>query len=182
MDTRTLETQLRDIVEPICSAHGVDLVDVRYAREPGGAVLRVLIDRPSSADTGPTGVSLEDCTGVSRDLSTALDVHDIMPGHYRLEVSSPGVERPLVRPADFQNFAGKEIKVATIRPIPLPGGEPRRKFQGTLRGFRSSEGAALSEQARGVVELDQDGARVEIPFDAITKAHLVFRWGKPSRP
>ena len=182
METRTLDTQLLDIVEPICSAHGVDLVDVRYMREPGGAVLRVLIDRSSQTEVGSTGVSLEDCTGVSRDLSTALDVHDIMPGHYRLEVSSPGVERPLVRPADFQHFAGKEIKVATIRPVGLLGGAPRRKFQGMLRGFRNPAGTEATESTRGVVEIEQDGTLVEIPFDAITKAHLVFRWGKPSRP
>src|SRR5688572_29458870 len=115
--------KLRSVIDPICRAHGVALVDARMTTERG-AVLRVLIERApdasTQADTSDTqsGVSLADCQNVSRDLSTVLDVADgVAPtGAYRLEVSSPGIERPLITPQDFTRFAGREVRVQSIRP------------------------------------------------------------------
>src|SRR5690349_17548318 len=135
--------RLEKIATPVCKAHGVEIVDVAFGREPGGAVVRVLIDRAGS------GVSLADCQNVSRDLSTALDVEgEDIPGPYRLEVSSPGLDRPLVKRGDFEKFAGQEIKLQTRIPI----GE-RRNFRGTMLGVEGED-----------IRLEQDGKPVKIPY------------------
>lgn len=162
-----LQTTLDDIVEPVCRAHGLELVEVRQVRERAGTVLRITIDRQvegtAAGDEAATGssVSLADCTAVSRDVSAALDVHDgLMRGAYRLEVTSPGLERPLVRKADYQRFVGREAKVKTFEPV-----NSSRRFCGELLGIED-----------GVVRLHQEGETVEIPFDAIAKAHLVHRF------
>lgn len=161
--------KLRSVIDPICRAHGVALVDARMTTEHG-AVLRVLIERviEGGADTSDTqsGVSLADCQNVSRDLSTALDVAEgVAPtGRYRLEVSSPGIERPLITSQDFTRFAGREVRVQSIRPI---GG--RRRFQGVLQGL-------AAERMPETVRVSQDGETFEIPLADITKANLVYRF------
>ena len=162
--TEELVNVLNKLADPICRAHGVELVDVRYLRERGGAVIRIIIDKDSPGEDDGSGVSLDDCTRVSRDVSSALDVHDdAMPsGGYRLEVSSPGLERPLVKLADFERFSGREIKLRTREAI-----DRRRRFQGTLVGVTD-----------GAVTLDQDGTVLHIPHAAIAQANLVYRFSK----
>jgi len=161
--------KLRTVIEPICVAHGVALVDARMTTERG-AVLRVLIERvPVSTTQGSdssdtqSGVSLADCQNVSRDLSTVLDVAEgVAPtGNYRLEVSSPGVERPLITPQDFTRFAGREVRVQAIRPI-----SGRRRFQGVLQGLA----------AEHAVRVQAEGETFDIPLADITKANLVYRF------
>lgn len=166
------KSALLEVIEPVCRAHGVELVDVTLTNEHG-AVLRVLIDREGPVrrerSTGkllPTsGVSLADCQSISRDLSTVLDVHDrlVPTGRYRLEVSSPGVDRPLVRPRDFERFLGTEVRVHVRTPLDETG---RRRVQGTLAAFDG-------ERAR--VE-DASGASWLVPLSEIIKAHVVFRF------
>jgi ribosome maturation factor RimP len=160
--TKQLISALEALIDPICRAHGVDLVDLRCLREPAGMVIRVIIDRDVPGVEVGSGVSLEDCTGVSRDVSTALDVHDdlIPSGAYRLEVSSPGLERPLVKLADFERFSGREIKVRTQTPI-----EQQRRFRGKL--------LRVVDQS---IELDQDGKVLLIPHVDIAQANLVYRF------
>lgn len=159
---------LTDIVEPVCRAHGVELVEVRKLTQPGRTVLRVLIDRErgSAEEAGPdgSGVTLADCTAVSRDLSTALDVHEdsVSRGRYDLEVSSPGLERPLVKLSDYTRFAGREVKIQVQAPV-----EGQRRFAGTLLGVEGES-----------VRIDQDGSVMSIPFGDITKAHLVYRFSR----
>lgn len=155
---------LAELIDPICRAHGVELVDVRYQRERGGAVIRVIIDQGQPGREDGSSVSLDDCTGVSRDVSTTLDVHeDVLPsGTYRLEVSSPGLERPLVKLADFERFSGREVKLRTRTAI-----ERQRRFHGRLLG--------VVDRA---IELDQDGTVLLIPHDDIAQANLVYRFSK----
>jgi ribosome maturation factor RimP len=157
-----LESALERLIDPICRAHAVELVDVRYLREPRGAVIRIIIDRDVPDLEVGSGVTLEDCTGVSRDVSTALDVHDeILPsGAYRLEVGSPGLERPLVKLADFQRFSGREVKVRTRTAI-----DRQRRFRGTLLGIVDHS-----------IKLDQDGKVLQIPHEEIAQANLVYRF------
>ena len=157
-----LEASLEQLIDPICRAHGVELVDVRYLREPKGAVIRVIIDREVPGLEVGSGVSLEDCTAVSRDVSTSLDVHeDRLPsGGFRLEVSSPGLERPLVKLRDFERFAGREVKLRTQTPI-----ERQRRFHGKLL-------RVVDEN----IELDQDGKVLLIPHADIAQANLVYRF------
>lgn len=159
-----LESSLEQLIDPICRAHAVEMVDVRYLREPGGAVIRVIIDRDVPGLDIGSGVSLEDCTAVSRDVSTALDVHDdVLPsGSFRLEVSSPGLERPLVKLSDFERFSGREVKVRTRTPI-----DRQRRFHGKL----------LRVVDRSI-ELDQDGKVLLIPHEDIAQANLVYRFSK----
>ncbi|MFO0712308.1 MAG: ribosome maturation factor RimP [Sandaracinus sp.] len=167
------KTALFDVIEPVCKAHALELVDVVLANEHG-AVLRVLIDREGAAHvekaTGKmipgSGVSLADCQAVSRDLSTVLDVHErLLPGgRYRLEVSSPGVDRPLVRPHDFERFTGTEVRVHTKLPLDDTG---RRKVQGTLLKLEG-----------GAVHVEDPPSRTTwvVPLDNVAKAHVVFRF------
>jgi ribosome maturation factor RimP len=160
--TEQLLNALEALIDPICRAHGVELVVLRCLREPKGTVIRVTIDRESPGVEVGSAVSLEDCTGVSRDVSTTLDIHDdLLPsGGYRLEVSSPGLERPLVKLADFERFSGREVKVRTQTPI-----EQQRRFRGKL----------LRVVDRSI-ELDQDGKVLLIPHADIAQANLVYRF------
>ena len=153
---------MEQLIDPICRAHGVELVDVRYQRERGGAVVRVIIDRPRADEVEGSAVSLEHCTNVSRDVSAALDVHeDLLPsGAYRLEVGSPGLDRPLVKLSDFERFAGREVKLRTKAPI-----GNRRNFQGQLLGVHDQD-----------IELDQDGQLIRIPYAEVAQANLVYRF------
>jgi ribosome maturation factor RimP len=159
--------QLEALVGPVCTAQGVDLVDVRHQREPEGTVLRVLIELPG-AETAPpgVGVTLEDCRRVSRSLSEVLDADEsLIPGEYRLEVSSPGVERPLVKPIDFERYSGREAKLSVKTPQ-----NGRKNFSGILAGLRGE----LSELQ--VLLRDEKGEDLALPFTEIAKAHLVFRF------
>jgi ribosome maturation factor RimP len=156
--------KLEALVAPACSAQGLELVDVRHVVESTGPVVRVLIERPGaeSAPKGSGGVTLDECTNVSRAISHLLDEHeDLVPGAFRLEVSSPGVERPLVKPRDFERYAGREAKIATSRIVAA-----RKHFSGTLVGLRGDD----------VVLTDGQGTEFVIPFSAIQKAHLVYRF------
>lgn len=155
------KVQIREVVEPVCEAYGVVLVDARFVNE-GGRVLKVLIERPGSVPEAGSGVTLVDCQEVSRDLSVVLDVNeDLVPkGAYRLEVSSPGLERPLFGIVDYVRFVGREARVQTARPI-----DGRRRFTGVLQGVDDD-----------VVLLDQDGVRVRVPHKDIVKASLVYRF------
>lgn len=169
---------ISEIAEPVCRAHGVELVDVQWSTDRGGAVLRVLIDREHPAAAAgelpqgvpASGVSIEDCQGVSRDLSTALDVHEraVPTGRYRLEVSSPGLDRPLVKRRDFERFAGSDVKVQTRSPI--EGTTDRRKVQGVLRGLDGD-----------VVRIEEGSTTFAIQFDEIVKANVVYKFTRPGR-
>ncbi|RPI27598.1 MAG: ribosome maturation factor RimP [Acidobacteria bacterium] len=144
-----VERLIHDAVE----AEGYELVHVEYLPLGAGSILRLYIDQPG-------GVTLDDCQRVSRHVSVLLDVEDIIPHQYVLEVSSPGIERPLFKEVDYTRFAGREVRVTTNGKI-----EGRKNFVGLLRGIKE-----------GVVELESDGDLYRIPFDRIRKAHLVYRF------
>jgi ribosome maturation factor RimP len=152
--------KLREAVRPVCLAHGLELVEVRFTSDHG-LVLQVLIEKAGQTDER-SGVSLADCQAVSRDLSTVLDVENeaLLPGSYRLEVSSPGIERPLVARRDFERFAGREIKLRTSQPV---GG--RRRIQGVLRGVEGD-----------IVKLNVSGEELAVPLADIARANLVYRF------
>src|SRR2546421_12829507 len=104
---------VREIASRVAGSYGLDIFDVQYRREGPGMVLRVQIDRPGSGRTAEESVSVEDCARVSRDLSAVLDVEDMVPAAYTLEVSSPGLDRPLRHAADYARFAGRRAKLVT---------------------------------------------------------------------
>jgi ribosome maturation factor RimP len=159
------------LIEPPIEGAGLELVELQWNREAEGWVMRVFIDRPAgpkvpgtSEEDGsvfePLFVSHEDCEQVSRDLSATLDVADCIHHAYRLEVSSPGIDRPLRRERDFARFAGQEAKIRTTDPV-----DGRRNFSGVLAG--ASEGR---------VQIDCEGRSYQLPLDVIVRANLVPDW------
>lgn len=175
MSLRMHLTQIRELAEPVCSAHGVELVQVVQATERGATILRVMIDREGSEKGPGHGVTLTDCQGVSRDLSSALDLHEgLVAGAYRLEVSSPGLSRPQVKLADYDRFAGRSVKLSTREPRPDGRGGTRRNYSGRLVGTISGESRSGGEEQ--LVQLEVDGELVAIPFAEIAKANVVHRF------
>jgi ribosome maturation factor RimP len=177
------------IAEPVCRHAGYDLVDVRFVLEQGGWVLRVLIDLdpgevPADHVAGPDGmapdlVDLDDCERMSRELSAVLDVEDPIPQAYSLEVSSPGIDRPLVTPAHFRRFVGAEVKVTLERGVPVPASgdraaSERKNFRGVLSAVEGEGDAAMASllvdgQAWQVPIADVDTARIVPDWDAVMK-------------
>lgn len=156
-----LQKDLEELIEPVCEAHGVELVEVRQVQGRTQLIIRVMIDRqrPASDPRPGSAITLDDCTAVSRDLSTAFDVHeDMIAGQFNLEVSSPGLDRPLVKQGDFERFAGREIKLRTHERVVGNG----RNFTGQLLGIEGEE-----------VRLEVSGEVVAIPYEAIARANLV---------
>ncbi|HVI59164.1 MAG TPA: ribosome maturation factor RimP [Luteimonas sp.] len=152
-------TQIANLLAPTIRSLGLELLGAEYLPAPGSAVLRLYIDVPADAAEGRQ-VGIEDCEAVSREVSGQLDVEDPISGQYTLEVSSPGVDRPLFAPAQFARFIGERAKVG----LKLPQ-DGRRRLQGVI---------AAVDGDRIVFEVD--GAPVEVAFDNIDKARLVPDW------
>jgi len=167
-----LQERLISIVEPVCQAAGYELVDLRFVLEQGGWTLRIAIDLPIDEHADPhevplDRVDLEDCENLSRELSAVLDVEDPIPQAFGLEVSSPGIDRPLRMPSHYRHFTGSEAKIQLAMPLPLPSGE-RRNFKGMLRGFE--------DHPVPTVVIECDGTTYRLPVDDIEHAKLVPDW------
>lgn len=147
--------QIREIAERVATSEGLELVDVEYLGRGPNAVLRIYIDKPG-------GITIGDCQNVSQQVGALLDVEDLMSRSYTLEVSSPGLDRKLLKPADYQRFAGKLAKVV------LRGSrQGQRRFQGRLLGIQDE-----------LIRLDTgDGQVVELDWNEIEKANLVVEFG-----
>src|SRR6185295_4920232 len=109
--------QVRSVAIGVAASYGLEIFDVQFRREAPGMVLRVQIDRPGPAASAEESVSVEDCVRVSRDMSAILDVEDVVPIAYTLEVSSPGLDRPLRGLDDYRRFAGRRAKVVLREPV-----------------------------------------------------------------
>src|SRR5881275_2098396 len=121
--------QVRSMAARVAAGYGLEIFDVQFRREGSGMVLRVRLDRPGSAASAEESVSVEDCAHVSRDLSAILDVEDVVPTAYVLEVSSPGLDRPLRGADDYRRFTGRLAKVVTREKVDGQG-----FFRGTIAG------------------------------------------------
>jgi ribosome maturation factor RimP len=163
-----------DIASPVCEAAGYELVDVRFKSEQGGWTLRVFIDVLTPPEEGSTVdlgavpedlVDLNDCEEISRELSAVLDVEDPIPHAYSLEISSPGIDRPLRTPAHFRRFVGADVRVAMG--VPLAG--DRRNFKGRLTAVESSPAGDLAV-------VDVDGQPFRLPIADIDTARIVPDW------
>jgi ribosome maturation factor RimP len=166
------DSSLQGEIERRVEELGFEVVELERAGDRRRPILRLAIDRPDSVP-GQPGVSLDDCSAVSRALEPHLDAREDLPGSYVLEVSSPGVERPLVRRRDWERFAG--------RPVALRGKAPlagrARRLEGTLLGLKTAENGGDAAALRL-----EDGAEVRVPLAEIDRANLVFRWDRPKRP
>jgi ribosome maturation factor RimP len=124
--------QLRAIAERVAASRGLEIWDIQSRREAVGHVVRVFIDRPGPAATPEDSVSIEDCEQVNREISTILDVEDPLPYSYTLEVSSPGLDRPLRGAGDYGRFAGRLAKIVVKEPV-----DNQKAFEGRLRGVQT---------------------------------------------
>jgi ribosome maturation factor RimP len=152
-------------LEPRVEALAMELVDVEWAGSNRRPVLRIRVDFPDS--TPGSGVTVDDCARVSRELEPWLDAHASLPDRYVLEVSSPGVERPLNKRRDFVRFRGEEV---LLRGAGFLAGTGSRKVQGILRGVEEE-----ANSFRVLVEVE-DGSTLRVPREEISRANLVFRW------
>ena len=134
--------QIRAIAERVAASRGLDVWDIQSRREAIGHVVRVFIDRPGPAATAEESVSIEDCEQVNREISTILDVEDPLPCAYTLEVSSPGLDRPLRSAGDYARFAGRLAKVVVSEAV-----DNQKAFAGRLRGM--DQGHVLLEAPNG---------------------------------
>lgn len=147
------------LISPLLEDLGFELVDIEYRREPQGWVLRFFLDKKG-------GINLDDCAMASRQISSLLDVEDIIPTAYHLEVSSPGLERPLKKKTDFDRFSGQLIKVKTIDPVVTEHIDKARKtFTGTL--------VRLDQEDILLMIHERQDIEVRIPLSNIDMAHLV---------
>jgi len=149
LKSETLLQEVREVVEPILQSQGYELVDLEYQRESRGWVLRIYLDREG-------GITLDDCTGVSHEVGAVLEVKDVIPNAYVLEVSSPGLTRPLKKPEDYNRFRNQLVKIKLFHPL-----DGRRNFKGSLLGLEGE-----------TVRVEADGQVFEIPLQSIAKANL----------
>lgn len=154
-------------VAPVLSAHGVDAVELVWRMDSGGRVLELTVERPSSRVPGE-GITVDLCADISRDLSAALDVDDVIPFRYRLEVGSPGLERSLYSASDYARFAGRYARLKLRAPH-----AGQHVLYGTLQGLDESGNVTLSLESSELVTL---------PIDGIDGARLVFRAEGNAKP
>jgi len=149
--------QIRAVAERVAGSRGLTIWDIQSRREASGHVVRVFIDRPGPAATAEESVSIDDCEQVNREMSTILDVEDPLPFAYTLEVSSPGLDRPLRGADDYRRFAGRLAKVVASEAV-----DNQKAFEGRLRGVDGD--ALLLEAPNGRVH--------RLPMRLITRARL----------
>jgi ribosome maturation factor RimP len=147
-------TQLWDLLEPVVTGMGYELVEIEYNPSARHGLLRLYIDHED-------GIQLDDCTNVSNQVSALLDVEDPIPGQYNLEVSSPGLDRPLRGLGDYERFSGEIVKIRTGMAI-----NGRRNFKGRLRGIEGDS-----------INIECDGQQFLLPLASIEKARLVPEFG-----
>lgn len=145
-----MEDMVAALAEPLAQKRGFDVIDVQYRKEGANWYLRIFIDKER-------GIDLEDCQQLSEELSKLLDERDPIPHGYFLEVSSPGIQRPLKKEKDFIRFKGKKIKVKTYAPR-----AGQRNFTGILEELKD-----------GQVIINLSGEKIAIPLEQVAKAHLV---------
>ncbi|PLX91958.1 MAG: ribosome maturation factor [Desulfuromonas sp.] len=158
MSQEVILNKVSEIADPIIEELGLELVDIEFISQGSEWLLRLFIDKPG-------GVNLDDCAEFSRELSTILDVEEVIEMAYRLEVSSPGIDRPLKKAADFERFKGEMVRAKTFEAVdPDMRGYKRKTFIGTLLGLE-----------QGIVAIEQNdkaGGRVDLPLDSLEAINL----------
>ena len=150
--------RIRESAGRVAAAHGLELFDLQLTRESQGWVVRVTIDRPGPASSAEESVSIEDCATVSRELSAILDVDDPLDRAYTLEVTSPGLDRPLRHEADFRRFVGRAASIVLAEPV-----DGQSYFSGRLGGV---------EQGDVVLLVGKRNRAHRLPLAAIKRARL----------
>ncbi len=165
--------RVREIAERVAASSGLEIVEVEFLGGGKARMLRVFLDKPAAGADPLAGVTHEDCANFSREFGTILDVEDVMPGSYTLEVSSPGLDRKLTKAADFTRFTGSRVKLTTRQPV---GASNNRHFEGRLESFNDgrltldlSVASHKSRKKMGAAA----GEKIEIELANVEKANLV---------
>jgi ribosome maturation factor RimP len=165
--------RVREIAERVAASSGLEVVEIEFLGGGKARMLRVFLDKASAGTDPLAGVTHEDCANFSREFGTILDVEDVMPGSYTLEVSSPGLDRKLIKAADFIRFTGSRLKLTTRQPV---GVNNNRHFEGRLENFADgrltldlSVASHKSRKKMGTAA----GEKIEIEFANVEKANLV---------
>ena len=163
--------RVREIADRVAASSGLEVVEVEILGGGKARMLRVFLDKASAGTDPLAGVTHEDCANFSREFGTILDVEDVMPGSYTLEVSSPGLDRKLIKAADFVRFTGSRMKLTTRQPV-----GNNRNFEGRLESFQDgrltldlSVASHKSRKKMGAAA----GEKIEIEFANVEKANLV---------
>jgi ribosome maturation factor RimP len=163
--------RVREIADRVAASSGLEVVDVEFLGGGNARMLRVFLDRPAAGNDPLAGVTHENCANFSREFGTILDVEDVMPGSYTLEVSSPGLDRKLVKAADFARFTGSRMKLMTRQPV-----NNNKHFEGRLESFHDGrltlDLSVASHKSRKKMG-EAAGQKIEIEFANVEKANLV---------
>jgi ribosome maturation factor RimP len=163
--------RVREIADRVAASSGLEVLDIEFLGGGKARMLRVFLDKPAAGNDPLAGVTHEDCASFSREFGTILDVEDVMPGSYTLEVSSPGLDRKLVKAADFTRFTGSRLKLTTRQPV-----NSNRHFEGRLESFQEGrltlDLSVASHKSRKKMG-DAAGQKIEIDFANVEKANLV---------
>lgn len=146
-------SKIEEIAQRVAASEGLEVVEVELKGGGKNQFLRISIDKPE-------GVSHADCELISQQVGTILDVEDLVPGSYTLEVSSPGVERKLLKARDYERFQGKKARLTLRQPV-----ENQRHWEGVLAGF-----------SEGIISLEANGKTIRFPLEQVEKANLKFEW------
>jgi ribosome maturation factor RimP len=163
--------RVREIAARVAASSGLEVLDIEFLGGGKARMLRVFLDKPAAGTDPLAGVTHADCANFSREFGTILDVEDVMPGSYTLEVSSPGLDRKLVKAADYTRFTGSRVKLTTRQPV-----NDNRHFEGRLESFQDGrltlDLSVASHKSRKKMG-DAAGQKVEIEFVNVEKANLV---------
>jgi ribosome maturation factor RimP len=163
--------RVREIAARVAASNGLEVLDIEFLGGGKARMLRVFLDKPAAGSDPLAGVTHEDCANFSREFGTILDVEDVMPGSYTLEVSSPGLDRKLVKPGDFTRFTGNRLKLTTRQPV-----DNNRHFEGRLESFQDGrltlDLSVASHKSRKKMG-EAAGQKIEIDFANVEKANLV---------
>ncbi len=156
-DKTTYREKIRHLIEPLIEAEGMEIVDLECLRMKYRWLIRTYIDKEG-------GVTIDDCSEISKQMGDILDVYDVLPGSYTLEVSSPGLDRPLTRDKDFIKYCGSTVHIKTKEKL-----DGMRNFRGILNDY-------LDENGMKTLIVDVSGKIYHIPKDVVVKAHLVYQF------
>ena len=163
--------RVQEIADRVAASRGLEVVEIEILGGGKARMLRVFLDKAAAGTDPLAGVTHEDCANFSREFGTILDVEDVMPGSYTLEVSSPGLDRRLIKAADFKRFTGSRLKLTTRQPV-----DNNRHFEGRLESFEDgrltldlSVASHKSRKKMGAAA----GEKIEIEFANVEKANLV---------
>ena len=153
----TYREKIRQLIEPVIESEGLEIIDLECLKMKFRWLVRIFIDKEG-------GVTIDDCSEISKQVGDILDVYDVLPGSYTLEVSSPGLDRPLSRDKDFIKYRGSIVRIKTAEKI-----DGVKNFHGKLNGY-------LDENGAKILIVDVSGKIYRIPRDMVVKAHLVYEF------